>query len=49
MSTGARVQFIRVDPSDQARMTSWIHHISRLTGIPAKARSRTSHTPDFYI
>lgn len=37
MSTGARVQFIRVDPSDQARMTSWIHHISRLTGIPVDA------------
>lgn len=34
MSTGARVQFIRVAPSDEARMTSWIHHIARLTGTP---------------
>jgi len=36
MSTGARVQFIRVDPTDRARMTSWIHHISRLTGAPVE-------------
>ncbi|PZQ90773.1 MAG: hypothetical protein DI534_06150 [Leifsonia xyli] len=35
MSTGARVQFIRVDPTDPVRMASWIHHISRLTGAPA--------------
>lgn len=34
MSTGARFQFIRVDPADRPRMTSWTHHISRLTGVP---------------
>ena len=37
MSTGARVQFIRVDPTDPVRMASWIHHISRLTGAPVTA------------
>lgn len=36
MSTGARVQFVRVDPSDQLRAASWIHHISRLTGTPVE-------------
>jgi hypothetical protein len=36
MSTSARVQFVRVNPSDAARMASWIHHISRLTGAPAE-------------
>lgn len=34
MSTSARIQVIRVDPSDAPRMTSWIHHLSRLTGTP---------------
>ncbi len=37
MSAGARVQFIRVAPIDAARMTSWIHHVARLTGAPAAA------------
>ncbi len=39
MSTGARFQFIRIDPTDQIRMASWIHHISRLTGAPAEQAS----------
>lgn len=34
MSTNARVQFVRVEPSEKARMASWIHHISRVTGAP---------------
>jgi hypothetical protein len=34
MSTSARIQFIRVDPSEATRMASWAHHISRVTGAP---------------
>jgi hypothetical protein len=34
MSTSARIQFIRVDPTESARMASWTHHLSRLTGTP---------------
>ena len=39
MSTGARFQFFRVDPADQSRMTSWTHHLSRLTGVPVAAEA----------
>ncbi|TXK19478.1 hypothetical protein [Homoserinibacter sp. GY 40078] len=43
MSTGARFQFVRIDPSDPVRMSSWIHHISRLTGIPADPAATPTH------
>jgi hypothetical protein len=35
MSIGAKIQYIRVAPAEEARMNAWAHHVSRLTGTPA--------------
>lgn len=32
MAVGAKVHFIRVEPHEEARMSSWLHHLTRLTG-----------------